>query len=98
MRSATSRDFARRRKKAPDDSATNLSKLLAYPGGAADDLAKRLDDAACVANGRDAFGLTALHKLCAWDAADLLDVLLPRLSAEDLVAPGSEPDLSLIHI
>ncbi|KAH8064705.1 kinase kinase kinase [Aureococcus anophagefferens] len=76
---AASRDFARRRKRAPDDSSTNLGKLLAYRR---EDLARRLDDAACVANGRDAFGLTALHKLCAWDAADLLDGL-PRLSAED---------------
>ena len=55
-------------------------------------MAALLDDPECAPNGKDAFGLTALHKLCAWDAAPLLDLLLPRLDAGDLVAPGSEPD------
>ena len=44
------------------------------------------------AHGKDMFGLTALHKFAAWDDVALLDALLPRLAAADLVAPGAPPD------
>lgn len=65
-----------------------LSKLIEYPcDGAA--LAALLTpseqgEVGVEVGGKDAFGLTALHKLAAWDRADLLPLLLPHLSGEEV--------------
>ena len=45
-------------------------------------------DGAADPAGRDAFGLSALHKFAAWNKVDLLELLLPFLSEQDLVGWG----------
>jgi len=47
--------------------------------------------------GRDMFGLTALHKFAAWDKVDLLELLIPCLSTEDLNATGGDEGFSALH-
>jgi hypothetical protein len=61
-----------------------LSKLIEYPG---DPLQMRslLASGAVDLNGRDMFGLSALHKAAAWDKVDLLDLLLLTVSESESV-------------
>jgi ankyrin repeat protein len=56
---------------------TSLSKLVEYPGNKAEveALLRRSD---VQVNGKDMFGLTALHKFAGWDQPDLLHLLLSR--------------------
>jgi ankyrin repeat protein len=52
-----------------------LSKLIEYPGDPRQ-MSLLLTSGTVDINGRDMFGLSALHKAAAWDKVDLLDVLL----------------------
>ena len=64
------------------DGRRPLSKLIDFPGdveairGFLED-AEHIDPA-----GADAYGLTALHKFASWGKVDLIEMLLPHLSAE----------------
>lgn len=60
-------------------SRVSLSKMVEFPGDP-EQLAVMLHPAegptSCDINGKDMFGLTALHKFSAWDKLDLMDMLL----------------------
>ena len=60
----------------------SLSKAVEYPGDPAH-VAAALAGGGCDPCGRDAFGLTALHKFSAWDKVDLITLLLPHLDDAD---------------
>lgn len=60
-----------------------LSKYCEYPGDVTE-LRRLLEQGDVDPSGRDMFGLSALHKFCAWDRPELIGVLLPWLSHEDL--------------
>eukprot|EP00727_Mastigamoeba_balamuthi_P012830 m51a1_g817 hypothetical protein (348) ;mRNA; r:692639-693726 len=67
-----------------------LSKMVEYPGdpaAVAEALARPGDVDPC---GRDMFGLSALHKFSSWDKADLVAMLLPHLSPDDVNARGGD--------
>lgn len=75
---------------------TALSKLVEFPGDPAK-LREYLADDSIALNGKDMYGLTALMKFAAWDKVDLLEILLPRLSAEEVNATGGKQKLPLLH-
>uniref|UniRef100_A0A7S2WEF4 Uncharacterized protein n=1 Tax=Mucochytrium quahogii TaxID=96639 RepID=A0A7S2WEF4_9STRA len=60
-----------------------LSKLIDFPGDK-DEIARLLEDNSVNAAGKDAYGLTALHKFASWNKTDFLDMLIPKLSKDDL--------------
>ena len=62
-----------------------LSKLVEFPGSI-DEIRGYLDDTEHVdPAGKDAYGLTALHKFASWNKCEYLDLLIPHLSREDLL-------------
>jgi ankyrin repeat protein len=62
-----------------------LSKLVEFPGSL-DEIRGYLDDTEHVdPAGKDAYGLTALHKFASWNKCEYLDLLIPHLSREDLL-------------
>jgi len=73
-----------------------LSKLVEYPGDPSV-VSTLLADPSVDPCGRDMFGLTALHKFSAWDKVDLLELLLPHISVEDLNAVGGDDGFSALH-
>ena len=73
-----------------------LSKLVEFPGDPVR-LAELLNDESIALNGKDMYGLTALMKFAAWDKVELLQLLLPRLSAEDIAVTGGKQKLPLLH-
>lgn len=48
-------------------------------------------------NGRDMFGLTALHKFSSWNKVDLIDLLLPLLTVDEVNAVSPDGYSSLHH-
>ena len=65
-----------------------LSSLVEFPGDAAD-IAARLSSGEVEPAGHEPeLGLTAAHKFAAWNRCDLLELLLPRLTDEELNAPA----------
>jgi len=73
-----------------------LSKFVEYPGDP-QAVARHLEDTAVDPSGKDMFGLTALHKFAAWNKVDLLDLLLPHLSEDDLNAVGGDDGGTALH-
>ena len=75
-----------------------LSKKIEYPGDPVlitDMLLKPLEYDPC---GKDMFGWTALHKFCAWDKVDLLELIFPYLSVEAVNIPGGKDGLTCLHM
>jgi len=48
-------------------------------------------------NGKDMYGTTALMKFAAWDKVDLLAILLPYLTAEEINTTGGKEQLPCLH-
>jgi hypothetical protein len=69
---------------------TPLSKLIEYPGDPAQVTALLADNHTpqIDAAGKDMLGYTALHKFASWDKVDLLELLLPHLTFEDVCEPA----------
>jgi len=82
--------------RAPPPGKPALSKLVEYPGDAAE-VRRLLESGECAAGGRDMFGLAAIHKFAAWDKVDLLDALLPHLTDAELSAAYKEGKTALHH-
>ena len=70
--------------------------MVEYPGDA-EMIANVLADGSVDPRGRDMFGLSACHKFCAWDKAELLELLLPHLSPEDLRRLGGPQKQTPLH-
>lgn len=69
---------------------TPLSKMIEYPGDPAlvtsllkTDANPQIDPA-----GKDMLGYSALHKFASWDKIDLLEMLLPHLTSDDICQPA----------
>ncbi len=73
-----------------------LSKLVEFPGDPAK-LQTQLQDHKIALNGKDMYGITALMKFAAWDKVDLLELLLPHLSASEVNVTGGKQKLPLLH-
>lgn len=73
-----------------------LSKLVEYPCDPVA-VARLLEDPTVDAAGRDAFGLSALHKFAAWNQVDLLQLLLPRLDEAAVNVSGGDDGFSALH-
>eukprot|EP01041_Mallomonas_annulata_P000489 gene489-917_t len=78
-------------------SRTAISKKIEYPGdhiAIADMLARpeEYDPA-----GKDMFGWSAIHKFAVWDKVDLLQLLLPVLTYEQLNAQGGAEKFTCLH-
>eukprot|EP00928_Gymnodinium_smaydae_P067049 TRINITY_DN49987_c0_g1_i1.p1 TRINITY_DN49987_c0_g1~~TRINITY_DN49987_c0_g1_i1.p1 ORF type:complete len:393 (+),score=70.08 TRINITY_DN49987_c0_g1_i1:135-1181(+) len=73
-----------------------LSKLVEYPGDPRA-LSRLLCDPSVDPAGRDAFGLTALHKFAAWNKTDLLELLLPHMSDADVNASDAQNGYTPLH-
>mmetsp|Transcript_15687 Transcript_15687/g.47038 ORF Transcript_15687/g.47038 Transcript_15687/m.47038 type:complete len:393 (-) Transcript_15687:120-1298(-) len=72
-----------------------LSKRVEYPGDPVE-VARLLQSGEVAPAGKDMFGMTALHKFCAWDKVDLIELLLPYLDEEQCnVASGAEKQTPL---
>ena len=74
-----------------------LSKLVEYPGDP-EAIAKLLASGTVDAAGKDLYGLSALHKFCAWDKLELVQLLLPHLAAADINAPGGTERQTPLHM
>ena len=74
-----------------------LSKLVEYPGDP-EAIAKLLASGTVDAAGKDMYGLSALHKFCAWDKLELVQLLLPHLAAADINAPGGTERQTPLHM
>jgi ankyrin repeat protein len=79
-----------------------LSKMLEYPG----DPVRLADLMDCNSpnfntydiNGKDMFGLAAIHKVSSWNKVDLLDLLLSHPDIDvNLIASGSNGGFSALH-
>eukprot|EP01125_Pyxidicula_operculata_P022924 TRINITY_DN9688_c0_g1_i1.p1 TRINITY_DN9688_c0_g1~~TRINITY_DN9688_c0_g1_i1.p1 ORF type:complete len:361 (+),score=81.08 TRINITY_DN9688_c0_g1_i1:145-1227(+) len=73
-----------------------LSKKIEYPGDV--DLVKKLlMDETIDPAGPDMFGVTALHKFAAWGKVDLLELLLPHLTHDDMNVTSQSEGFSALH-
>ena len=75
---------------APCPALTPLSKLVEFPGDI-NTIRSMLEDGlpcAVDAAGKDMFGLTALHKFASWNKTDIIEVILPFLSDDDVNITG----------
>lgn len=81
---------------APAKPKMSLSKLVEFPGDPVK-LKAHLEDQNIALNGKDMYGLTALMKFAAWDKVDLVEMLLPRLSAEEVNTTGGKQKLPVLH-
>lgn len=72
-------------KKATTGMATGkvLSKLIDFPGDV-NEITKLLADPKVDPAGNDAFGLPALHKFASWNKTELIDLILPKLTKEQI--------------
>ena len=73
-----------------------LSKLVEFPGDESH-LREQLHDPSVALNGKDMYGLTALMKFAAWNKVNLLDILLPHLTTEEINTYGGRSKLPLLH-
>eukprot|EP00948_MAST-09A_sp_MAST-9A-sp1_P003378 g3378.t1 len=72
-----------------------LSKLIEFPGDV-EEVKKHLANIDGVApGGKDAFGLPALHKFASWNKVELIEMLVPRLTAEEVLATDPEGKTAL---
>lgn len=79
------------------DGRQPLSKLVEYPGDPGE-VAQLLSRQGSVdPAGRDAFGLTALHKFAAWNKVDLAQLLLEVLDDDDVNAAGGDEGFTALH-
>lgn len=75
---------------------TALSKLVEFPGDP-QRVAALLQDEGVALNGKDMYGITALMKFAAWNKVELLQMLLPRLTVQEVNATGGKQRLPLLH-
>lgn len=73
-----------------------LSKLVEFPGDESH-LRELLLDPSVALNGKDMYGLTALMKFAAWNKVNLLEILLPHLTTEEINTYGGRSKLPLLH-
>jgi ankyrin repeat protein len=77
------------------DGRRALSKLVDFPGDV-DEITKHLENSGEIdPAGKDAFGLCALHKFASWNKIVLLDLLIPKLTKDDLMATCKEGKTAL---
>ncbi len=72
-----------------------LSKLIDFPGDLEEIKNHIADKDRINPAGKDAYGLTALHKFASWNKIDYLDLLLPVLAPADLEATCPEGKTAL---
>ncbi|GMI09804.1 hypothetical protein TrVE_jg7398 [Triparma verrucosa] len=72
------------------DGRRALSKLVDFPGDV-DEIRKHLDNSGEIdPAGKDAYGLSAIHKFASWNKTELLDLLIPKLTKDELTATCKE--------
>ena len=74
-----------------------LSKHVEYPGDP-EAISTLLASGRVDPAGRDLFGLSALHKFCAWDKPELVALLLPYLTAANINAPAGAEKQTCLHV
>ena len=60
-----------------------LSKMIDFPGDK-EEIKSHLANKEVNPGGRDAYGLTALHKFASWNKVEFIDLLLPHLTKEQI--------------
>jgi hypothetical protein len=74
-----------------------LSKLVEFPG----DPVKLSEWLHCRSDidfgGKDMYGLAAIHKFASWNKVDLLELLLPVLTVEQINAHGGSNHYHCLH-
>jgi ankyrin repeat protein len=71
-------------KDAASDGRRALSKLIDFPGNL-EEITAHLNDAANIdPAGKDFYGLPALHKFASWNKTEYMNILIPKLTAEEL--------------
>lgn len=73
-----------------------LSKMVEYPGDP-HAISKMLHSGQFDPAGKDMFGWTALHKFAAWNKKDLIELLAPFLSIEEINLKGGVELFSPLH-
>lgn len=73
-----------------------LSKMIEFPGDPVR-LAELLQDETVAPNGKDMYGITALMKSAAWNKVELVKMLLPALSTEEVNVTGGKQKLPCLH-
>ena len=77
------------------DGRRALSKLVDFPGDV-DEIRKHLDNSGEIdPAGKDAYGLSAIHKFASWNKTELLDLLIPKLTKDELTATCKEGKTAL---
>lgn len=71
------------------DKRRALSKLIDFPGDA-EEIKKHLDNPDINVTGADAYGLTAMHKFASWNKTIYLEMIIPKLTKEELNATCPE--------
>mmetsp|Transcript_14611 Transcript_14611/g.26193 ORF Transcript_14611/g.26193 Transcript_14611/m.26193 type:complete len:382 (-) Transcript_14611:214-1359(-) len=71
-----------------------LSKLIDFPGDV-DAIKKFLADESINWGGADAYGLSAMHKFASWNKTELLDLVIPKLTKEEINSRDREGKTAL---
>jgi len=71
-----------------------LSKLIDFPGNV-EEIKGFLKDPKIDPAGKDAFGLSALQKFASWNKTELIDLILPRLTVEQINSQDLEGKTAL---
>ena len=71
-----------------------LSKLIDFPGDL-EEIKKHLEDPNIDPAGKDSFGLAAIHKFASWNKTSYLDLIIPKLSTDELNAVSSDGKTAL---
>jgi hypothetical protein len=77
------------------DKRKALSKLVDFPGVLAEIKAHLEDVEGVNPAGRDFYGLTALQKFASWNKTEFMDLLIPKLTQEELNATDKEGKTAL---
>jgi ankyrin repeat protein len=87
--------------RAPNRSVRSLSQSVEFPGDVAmvqAFIAKAAADPERFSiGGRDMYGYTALHKFAAWDQPELISLVAPLLSAEEINATAGADGFHALH-
>ena len=79
----------------PKDGRKALSKLIDFPGDV-EAIRKHLANKDAIdPAGNDAYGLAAIHKFASWNKVELLQMLLPNLTADEINARDPEGKTAL---
>jgi len=71
-----------------------LSKLIDFPGNK-EEIATHLEDPKIDPAGKDYYHLTALHKFASWNKTEFIEMILPKLTKDEIMATDKEGKTAL---